>query len=143
MLVSHRMKASVVCLFVWVFVCLFVCLFVIALNKSWYGKLAKIRLRFYNYQYNQTNRKTFYTLAHPENDGDVTERAQGCTPQGASFMRQSRCSFLNAWENTQVVRAMKSVFLQNTRWRHGLSRGETKYRDFMHDKVKPIRTTNQ
>ena len=37
-----------------------------------------------------------YTLSHPENDRDVTERAQGYTQQDASFMRQSRCSFLNA-----------------------------------------------
>ena len=37
-----------------------------------------------------------YTLSHPENDRDITERAQGYTLQGASFMRQSRCSFLNA-----------------------------------------------
>ena len=35
---------------------------------------------------------------------------------GASFMHQSRCSFLNAWENTQVARAMTSVFVWNTRW---------------------------
>ena len=49
-----------------------------------------------------------YTLSHHENDRDVTERAQGYTLQDASFMRQSRCSFLNA-------RAMTSVFLQNTR----------------------------
>ena len=50
----------------------------------------------------------YYTLSHPENDCDVTERAQGYTLQDASFMRQSRCSFLNAWENTQVARAMTS-----------------------------------
>ena len=37
-----------------------------------------------------------YTLSHPENDRDVTERAQGYTLQDASLMRQSRCSFLNA-----------------------------------------------
>ena len=37
-----------------------------------------------------------YTLSHPENDRDVTERAQGYTVQDASFMRQSRCSCLNA-----------------------------------------------
>ena len=61
---------------------------------------------------------TYYTLSHPENDRDVTEHA----------MRQSRCSFLNAWDNTQVARAMTSVFTRNTRWRHGCSRGETKYR---------------
>ena len=43
-------------------------------------------------------------------------------------MRQSRCSFLNAWENTYVARAITiSAFLRNTRWRHGRSRGETKY----------------
>ena len=28
-----------------------------------------------------------YTLSHPENDRDVTERAQGYTLQDASFMR--------------------------------------------------------
>ena len=37
-----------------------------------------------------------YTLSHPENDRDVTERIQEYTLQDASFMRQSRCSFLNA-----------------------------------------------
>ena len=68
-----------------------------------------------------------YTLSHPENDRDVTERAQGYTRQDASFMCQSRCAFLIVWENTQVVRAMTSVFLRNTRWHHGRSRGETKY----------------
>ena len=31
----------------------------------------------------------YYTLSHPENDCDVTERAQGYT------MRQSLCFFLN------------------------------------------------
>ena len=50
-----------------------------------------------------------YTLSHPENDREVTERAQGYTMQDASFMRQSRCSFLNAFENTQVARAMTST----------------------------------
>ena len=68
-----------------------------------------------------------YTLSHPENDRDVTESAQGYTLQDASFMRQSRCSFLNVWENKQVARTVTSVFLRNTRWRHGRSRGETKY----------------
>ena len=73
------------------------------------------------------DKRTNYTWSHPENDRDVTERAQGYTLQDASFMRQSRCSFLNAWENTQVACAMTSVFVWNTRWRHGHSRGETKY----------------
>ena len=60
----------------------------------------------------------------------VTGRAQGYTLQDASFiMRQSWCSFLNAWDNTQVVRARndKHLFVWNTRWRHGRFRGETKY----------------
>ena len=52
----------------------------------------------------------FYTLSHPENDVDVTEPVQECMLQDASLMRQSQCSFLNAWENTQVPRAMTSVF---------------------------------
>ena len=56
-----------------------------------------------------------YTLSHPENDRDFTERIQEYTLQDASFMRQSRCSFLNTWENTQVAHAMTSVFLRNTR----------------------------
>ena len=43
------------------------------------------------------------------------------------LLSQSCCSFLNAWDNTQVSRAMKSVLVWNTRWRHGRSRGETKY----------------
>ena len=34
-------------------------------------------------------------LSHPENDRDVTERVQEYTLQDASFMCQSRCSFLN------------------------------------------------
>ena len=38
-----------------------------------------------------------YTLSHPRNDRDVTERAQWYTLQDASLMHQSRCSFLNAW----------------------------------------------
>ena len=59
----------------------------------------------------------------------IADHVQEYTLQDASFMRQSRCSFLNAWENTQVARAMTSVFLWNTRWRHGRSRGETKYTD--------------
>ena len=46
-------------------------------------------------------------------------------------MRQYQFSFLNAWDNTQVARAISSVFVWNTRWRHGRSRGETKYRHIM------------
>ena len=38
-----------------------------------------------------------------------------------------RVSFLNAWENTDVTRAITSVLFCTTRWRHGRSRGETKY----------------
>ena len=34
-----------------------------------------------------------YTLSHPENDSDVTERAPGYTLQDASFMRQSQDLF--------------------------------------------------
>ena len=56
-----------------------------------------------------------YTLSHPENDRDVTKRTQGYTLKDASFMRQSRCSFLNVCENTQVARAVSSAFLRNTR----------------------------
>ena len=37
-----------------------------------------------------------YTLSHPENDRDVTDRVQEYTLQDASFMRQSLCFFLNA-----------------------------------------------
>ena len=37
-----------------------------------------------------------YTLSHPENDRDVTDRVQEYTLQDTSFMRQSWCSFLNA-----------------------------------------------
>ena len=47
--------------------------------------------------------------------------------QDTSFMHQSRCSFFNTGENTQVAHAMTSVFLRNTRWRHGRSQSETKY----------------
>ena len=67
------------------------------------------------------------TLSHSGNDHDVTESAQGYKLQDVFFVRQSRCSFLNAWENTQVACAMTSVFVWNTRWRHGRSRSETKY----------------
>ena len=59
--------------------------------------------------------ETVYTLSHPENDRDVTERVQEYTLQYASFMRQSRCSFLNALESTQVERTLTSIFLRNTR----------------------------
>ena len=69
----------------------------------------------------------YILLSHLENDCDVTERAQGYMLQGTSFMRQSRCFFLNAWGNTQVAHAVTSVFPRNTRWRHGRSRDETKY----------------
>ena len=51
-----------------------------------------------------------YTLSHPENDRDVTERDKGNTLQDASFKRQSRNSFLNAWDNTPVTRAITSIF---------------------------------
>ena len=40
-------------------------------------------------------------------------------------MRQSRVSFLN--EKTEVARAITSVLFCTTHWRHGRSRGETKY----------------
>ena len=56
-----------------------------------------------------------YTLYHPENDRDVTERVQEYTLQDASFMGQSRCSFLNVCENAHVARAVTSVFLRCTR----------------------------
>ena len=41
-------------------------------------------------------RKLTYTLSHPENDRDVTDRVQEYTLQDASFMHQSRGSFLYA-----------------------------------------------
>ena len=52
------------------------------------------------------------------------------TLQDSSFVHQFRCSLLNVWENTQVARAVTSVFLLNTRWRHGRPRGvrQLKYR---------------
>ena len=40
-----------------------------------------------------------YTLSHPENDRDVTERAQIYMLQDASLVHQSRWSFLNTWKN--------------------------------------------
>ena len=46
----------------------------------------------------------YYTLSHPENERDVTERTQEYTLQYASLLRQSRCSFLNAWEKTHRLR---------------------------------------
>ena len=42
------------------------------------------------------SRDISYTLSHPENDRDVTDLVQEYTLQDAFFMRQSRCSFLNA-----------------------------------------------
>ena len=70
---------------------------------------------------------TVYTLSRLKNDSDVTEHSPGYMLQYASFMRQSRCSFLNLWESTQVARTITSVFLRNTHWGHSRSRGETKY----------------
>ena len=55
-----------------------------------------------------TKNNYVYTLSHPENDRDVTESAQGYTLQDASFVRQSQCSFLNVWENTQVALAWQA-----------------------------------
>ena len=43
-------------------------------------------------------------------------------------MHQSRGCFLSAWENTQVACVITSVFI---RWRHGRSRGETKYTSWL------------
>ena len=79
-----------------------------------------------------------YTLSHLENDRDVTQRVEGYTLQNASFVRQSRDSFLNAWENKEVTRAITSVLFCTTRWRHGRSRGETKYsaHHFLHSLCK-------
>ena len=76
---------------------------------------------------------SIYTLSQPKKDRDVTERLRIYAARHrewrikGAFMRHSRCSFLNAWENVQVARAITSIFLWNTRWRHGRSRGETKY----------------
>ena len=56
-----------------------------------------------------------YTLSHLENDRDRTLH-------NASPVRQSRDSFLNAWENTEVTRAITIVLFFTTRWRHGCSR---------------------
>ena len=39
---------------------------------------------------------TLYFVSSRERPCDVTDRAQGYTLQDATFMRQSRCSFLNA-----------------------------------------------
>ena len=68
-----------------------------------------------------------YTLSHPENDRGVIERTKGYTLQDTLFMRQSQDSILNAWENTHMLHGIISIFLWNTRWRHGRSQGETKY----------------
>ena len=46
-----------------------------------------------------------YTLSHPENDRDITDRVQEYTLQDASFMRQSRYSFMNTWEKNHKLRA--------------------------------------
>ena len=43
----------------------------------------------------QVPKVLYFVWSDPENDCDVTERAQGYTLQDASFMRQSLCSFLN------------------------------------------------
>ena len=69
-----------------------------------------------------------YTLSHPKNDRDVTERAQSYRLPYASFIYASISVFLfeRMWK-TQVAHAITSVFLLNMRWRHGRSRGETKY----------------
>ena len=48
---------------------------------------------------------TTYTLSHPEDDCDVTERAKGYTLQDA----QSRDSFLNMWENKHVMRVIIGI----------------------------------
>ena len=53
--------------------------------------------------------KAIYTLSHPENDRDVTERAKGNTLQDASFMRQSRNSYLNVCDNTHVTPAILTI----------------------------------
>ena len=60
-------------------------------------------------------------FTHPENDRDVTERAQGYTLQDASFSVNPSVPFWACEKtlNTQVVRAMTSVFLWNMRWRQG------------------------
>ena len=52
---------------------------------------------------------------------------EGYTLQDASFIHQSQCPLLKAWENTHIARATTSDFVRNTRWRHGRSWGETKY----------------
>ena len=50
-----------------------------------------------------------YTLSHPENDRDVTERVQEYTLQDASFMRQSRTSFACDDKNTADVTVVLEV----------------------------------
>ena len=62
-----------------------------------------------------------YTLSHPKNDRDVTERAQIYTLQNASIVRQSRCSFLNAWENTSTTGENPFVVGSACAWIHGCS----------------------
>ena len=49
-----------------------------------------------------------YTLSHPENDRDVTDRVQENMLQDAFFTRQSLCSFLNT-EKTLVLEVRQSI----------------------------------
>ena len=73
--------------------------------------IKEVTLKVYKTLYQETMcvPTSNYTLSHPENDRDVTERAQGYTLQDASCMRPSRCSFLNVWEITKVARDDKCL----------------------------------
>ena len=63
--------------------------------------IVTLKNKLYNFIYDTTCTYSilYYTLSHPEND----RCAIGYMLQDASFKHQSRCSFLNVWENTKVV----------------------------------------
>ena len=71
-----------------------------------------------------------YTLSHPENDRDAWRYwARTRIHAAKRILYASIPVFLIECvrKHTIVARAMTSVFLRNARWRHGRSRGETKY----------------
>ena len=67
--------------------------------------------------YIQTYNKSYspqhvYTLSHPENDRDVTDRVQEYTLQDTSFMRQSVFLFERVRKHTSCVRDDKRLPLE-------------------------------
>ena len=83
-----------------------------------------------------------YTVSHPKNDCDVTERALAYTLQDVRNLYASIPGLFFERVRTQTSYACDdiSVFLCNMNWRHGSSQGETKCKFQMLRQLPSVKT---